>query len=103
ETISRGVATTPGEIRSTASPGQDSTHRVRPLRGGRTREAGSGQAGDVQLPGIHALLCDDPGRSIHRQAENDCQAYAWETTGTQTGVEITHASRNRRSGPLAEI
>ena len=72
-----------------SSPGQDPPRRVWPVRGDEPSPARGGQAGDFRLPGLHALLRDDPETTLS----------TWSQTGRQTGQQDPDA--HRRSAPQA--
>ena len=78
-----------GPVRSQSSPGQDPPRGVRPVRGDEPSPARGGRAGDFRLPGLHALLHDDPERTLS----------AWSQTGRQTGQQDPGA--HRRGAPQA--
>ena len=78
-----------GPVRSQPPPGQDPPRGVWPVRGDEPSPARGGQAGDFRLPGLHALLHDDPARTLS----------AWSQTGCQTGQQDPGA--HRRGAPQA--
>ena len=57
-----------GAVRADAASGKDAPHRVRPPGGGEPRAARSGQAGEFQLPGLHAYLRTHPARRLPASA-----------------------------------
>ena len=78
-----------GPVRSQPPPGQDPPRGVWPVRGFEPAPARGGQAGDFRLSGPHALLHDDPERTLS----------AWSQTGRQTGQQDPGA--HRRGAPQA--
>ncbi len=54
-------------LRSRPAPGQDSSCRVRPVRHGELPEA------RVRLPGLQALLHEDPDRTVQARSQNGSQ------------------------------
>ena len=67
----------------------------RSLCGGTTREAGTGQAGDVQLSGLHALLRDHAGRERSRLGVSRGQTDAQEAQGDQESAQRNACTRRR--------
>ena len=67
-------------------PDKDAPHRVWPLRGGQPRAARAGQAGDLQLPGVHAHLRTHPTRAI--------SCFGGNRDGTGCGQKCTRSRRN---------
>ena len=78
-------------LRSQPPPGQDPPRGVWPVRGFEPAPARGGQAGDFRLSGPHALLHDDPERTLS----------AWSQTGCQTGQQDPGAHRRGASQALA--
>ncbi len=59
-----------GPIRSQPSPGQDPPRGVWPVRVTEPPSARDGQAGDFRLSGLHALLQDNPERTLSAWSPN---------------------------------
>ena len=78
-----------GPVRSQPSPGQDPPREVWPVRVTEPPSARDGQAGDFRLSGLHALLQDNPERTLS----------AWSQTGRQTGQQ--DPGTHRRGAPQA--
>ena len=61
-------------IRTGPAPRQDPAHRVRTVRYTTPSGTRAGSPGDVRLPGIHALLCEDARRPLPVGAQTHCEA-----------------------------
>ena len=89
------------EVRAGAAPGQDPADRVRaacrPGPGG----PGSGQAGDVRLPGLHAHLREVQERAVLGEADHDLETDAGQAESGQRPAQAAHASAHTGAGPLA--
>ena len=59
-----------GEVCAVAASREDPAHRVRTLCGGTPQAARARQAGDLQLPGLHLHLRQDPRGQIPDQTED---------------------------------
>ena len=71
ERFLRELAGTVGEVRPGLAPREDAADRVRAVRRRDRRQRGSGQAGDVRLPGLHPLLWAEASeRGFLREAED---------------------------------
>jgi hypothetical protein len=77
------------------------THRVRTLCGGTPQAARAQQAGDLQLPGLHFHLRQDPFGQIPTSTENPAGPYEGEATGDQGEAETVHAPADPRDGEMA--
>ena len=62
---------------------------------------GSGQAGDIRLPGLHAHLRGDQERAVPAETHHDRQADAGEAGRGQRPAEAPHAPADPGAGPLA--
>ena len=65
-------------------------------RGRATGEAGRRQAGDLQLPGLHARVRQDQAREVHRASADDGRADAGKAQGPQGGAAAAPARAGRR-------
>ena len=64
-----------GQVRSGITCGEDAADRVRAVRRPKPEAAWRGKAGDLHVPGFHALLWEDHSRrSFHRLAEHGEEA-----------------------------
>ena len=75
-----------GPVRSQPSPGQDPFRGVWPVRVTEPSSARGGQAGDFRLSGLHALLQDNPERTLSAAPAEDKNgrkpiAKRWGSTG----------------------
>ena len=102
-TLSPRTSGANAKVRTGTAPGQDSLDRVRSVRGRTTREAGSGQAGNVLVLGLHAYLRDDPERNVYDQAKVDREAHASEVSANQNATAPHDASIGERRGQVAAI
>ena len=89
------------EVRAGAAPGQDAADRVRAARRHRPAASGSGQAGDVRLPGLYAHLCAEPaaggsGCGVSR-SRNGC-GRSWPRSRPSSSVACMIPSRCRGGG-----
>ena len=80
--------------------GQDATDRVRPPTGHGSAAARRAASGNLRLPGLHPLLRVDPGRQVHRQAQDTEQTSVAQTDGAAPGSTAVDASAAGRATPL---
>ena len=59
-----------GPVWAQPPPGQDPPRGVRAVRRHEPTTARGGQAGNIRLPGLHALLHDDPARTLSAWSQN---------------------------------
>jgi len=78
-------------VRVGAAPGQDAADRVRAACRHRPAASGSGQAGDVRLPGLYAHLCQSPQRAVLGAAYHDRETDAGEAGRGQDPAQASHA------------
>src|SRR6266540_1490880 len=93
-----GCAAVPGRaspavrgVRSGVAPGQDSADRVRALCRPTPAGAGSGQAGDVRFPWLHAHLREVQERAVLAEAHHDLETDAGEATRGQRPAQASPA------------
>ena len=67
----------------------------------RRKRRGLGQAGDLQLPGLHLHLRYDPLGQIPTSTEDQAGPHAGETAEDQGDAETVHAPADPRAGELA--
>ena len=77
------------EVRPGAARREDAADRVWAVRRPAARAAGSRQAGDVRLPGLHAHLREDQERTLRAAARHDLEADAGEAARGQGRAAAT--------------
>src|SRR5262249_21672366 len=73
----------------------------RTLCGGTPPAAWARQTGDLQLPGLHLHLRQDPPGQIPDQKEDPARSHAGEVADDQRGAVAAHAPAPPRSGEMA--
>jgi len=84
--VSCGDARAPAAVRADAASGQDPPHRVRSLRGRRSKEARPWQTGELRLPWLHPRLRPPSARSLHRQTTPPPRSHAGQAAGDQGSI-----------------
>jgi RNA-directed DNA polymerase len=84
--VSCGDARAPAAVRADAASGQDPPHRVRSLRGRRSKEARPWQTGELRLPWLHPHLRPPSARSLHRQTTKPPRSHAGQAAGDQRSI-----------------
>jgi len=80
-TVLEGTRESGAEVRVGTTSGKDATDRVWTIREGEPGKAWRGKAGNILVPGVHALLRGDlPGRVLYGAAEDDRQTSASEAS-----------------------
>ena len=100
ERFRREVDATAEELRAGAAREQDAADRVRALRAREPPPPGTGQTRDLRLPGLHALLRQDPQGQVHGLAGHQCQTAARQAARRQGRTAKAHAPAHRRAGPV---
>ena len=89
------------EVCAVTASREDPADRVRTLCGGTPQAARARQAGDLQLPGLHLHLRQDPHGQIPAQTEDPAGPHAGEAQDDQRGDVAAHAPANPRAGEMA--
>src|ERR1700730_13563163 len=76
-------------------------HRVRTLCSKRSQSARARQAGDLQLPGLHLHLRQNPFGKIPAYQEDPAGPHAGEAAEAQTGDVAAHAPPDSPTGEMA--
>ena len=90
-----------GPVRSQPSPGQDPFRGVWPVRVTEPSSARGGQAGDFRLSGLHALLQDNPERTLSAWSQTDCQTGQQDPGAHRGGAPQALAPRHLGSWKVA--
>ena len=84
------------EVCAVTASREDPADRVRTLCGGTPQAARARQAGDLQLPGLHLHLRQDPRGQIPDQTEDPAGPHAGEAQDDQGGDAAAHAPADPR-------
>src|SRR5271165_6394705 len=89
-----------GQIWPCTPRGQNAPDRVWPPTGPNTPKARRAASRDLRLPGLHPLLWMDPGRQVHRQAQDAEQAPVAKADSAAPGRVADHARAAGRAASL---
>ena len=90
-----------GEVCAVTASREDPADRVRTFCGGTPRAARARQAGNLQLPGLHLHLRQDPRGQIPDQKEDSAGPHAGEAQDDQSGDVAAYAPADPRSREVA--
>src|SRR6266496_4108605 len=98
---SRRAARAVAGVCAVTSCREDPAHRVRTLCSKRSQSARARQAGDLQLPGLHLHLRQNPFGEIPAYQEDPAGPHAGEAADDQTGDVAAHAPPDSPTGEMA--
>ena len=90
----------PGQVWSAAPRGQDAPDRAWQLTGHGSASARRAASGNLCLSRLHPLMRVDPGRQVHRQAQDTEQAPVAQADGAASGSVAADAYAAGRAAPL---
>src|SRR5262249_56052925 len=82
---------------------EDPAHRVRTLCGGTPQTARARQTGDLQLPGLHLDMWQNPRGQIPDPTEDPTGPHASEAQDGSRGNAAAYAPADPRSGDVAVL